>query len=79
MPANNNVGDIPGKIDRVFDRLANQDLFDIDIMPEGHMLFIKNKDVPGVVGTIGTILGNNSVNIAGYVLGREEDVDTRAI
>ncbi len=49
--------------------------YDIDIMPEGHMLFIKNKDVPGVVGTIGTILGNNSVNIAGYVLGREKDVD----
>ena len=49
--------------------------YDIDIMPEGYMLFIKNRDIPGVVGTIGTILGNNSVNIAGYVLGRERDVD----
>ena len=49
--------------------------YDIDIMPEGYMLFIKNRDIPGVVGTIGTILGNNSVNIAEYVLGRERDID----
>jgi len=32
--SNNVIGDIPGKLDRVFDRLANVDLFDIDIMPE---------------------------------------------
>ena len=29
------IGSIPGKLDRVFDRLSNQDIFDIDIMPEG--------------------------------------------
>ena len=46
--SNNNVGDIPGKIDRVFDRLANQDLFDIDIMPEGGL------------GTINTTVNNTS-------------------
>lgn len=46
--SNNNVGDIPGKIDRVFDRLANQDLFDIDIMPEGGL------------GTINTTVNNTT-------------------
>lgn len=34
------------------------------------MLFIRNRDVPGVVGKIGTILGRANVNIAGFHLGR---------
>ena len=33
--SNNKIGNIGEKLDRVFDRLANVDLFDIDIMPEG--------------------------------------------
>ena len=49
--------------------------FDIDLNPEGNMLFIKNKDVPGVIGKIGTVLGNLKINIAGYLLGRIEDKD----
>jgi len=32
---NNKIGDIPSKLDRVFDRIANVDLFDIDIIPDG--------------------------------------------
>ena len=35
------------------------------------MLVIYNKDLPGVVGDIGTILGNNRINIAGMSFGRE--------
>ena len=46
-----------------------------DLNPEGNMLFIKNKDVPGVIGKIGTVLGNLKINIAGYLLGRIEDKD----
>jgi D-3-phosphoglycerate dehydrogenase / 2-oxoglutarate reductase len=38
----------------------------------GHLLFLKNYDVPGVIGFVGTILGNNGVNIANFSLGREE-------
>ena len=34
------------------------------------MLFIKNNDVPGVVGKIGTMLGEMNINIAGYLLSR---------
>jgi len=41
-------------------------------VPEGFMLVMSNKDVPGIIGQIGTILGKNSVNIAGMSFGREE-------
>ena len=56
-------------------RIVNIMGFDIDLNPEGPMLFIKNKDVPGVIGKIGTILGNCNVNIAGYLLSRIEKSD----
>ena len=42
------IGNIPGKLDRVFDRLANVDIFDIDIMPEAGL------------GTINTTIKNTS-------------------
>jgi len=45
----------------------------IESRPEGHMLMIRNRDVPGVVGKIGTILGRSGVNIAGIHLGRTTD------
>lgn len=35
------------------------------------MLVTSNKDVPGIIGQIGTILGRNGVNIAGMSFGRE--------
>jgi D-3-phosphoglycerate dehydrogenase len=43
-----------------------------DARPEGVLLVVSNRDVPGVVGKIGTILGDGSVNIAEYQLGRRE-------
>jgi len=51
-------------------RVVNIMGFDIDLEPKGVMLFIKNKDVPGVVGKIGTLLGNLNINIAGCLLSR---------
>ena len=41
----------------------------------GQFLLIYNKDVPGVVGKVGTLLGEINVNIAGYQLGRKEKSD----
>lgn len=46
--------------------------FSIEAIPKGYMLFTKNKDVPGVVGKIGTLLGENGVNISRFYLGRNE-------
>jgi D-3-phosphoglycerate dehydrogenase len=36
------------------------------------MLLVDNIDVPGIVGQIGSILGKNSINIAGMTFGREK-------
>jgi D-3-phosphoglycerate dehydrogenase / 2-oxoglutarate reductase len=38
----------------------------------GHVMFLINEDVPGVLGTLGVILGKNHVNIATLSVGREE-------
>jgi D-3-phosphoglycerate dehydrogenase len=39
---------------------------------EGAMIFMKNRDVPGVIGHVGTVLGRNSINIANFSLGRRD-------
>jgi len=49
--------------------------FKIDLKPKGIMLFIKNKDIPGVIGKVGTILGDNQINISGYLLSKVKDKD----
>ncbi len=46
------------------------DGFRIDAVPDGLVLIISSRDVPGVIGRVGTILGANYVNIAEYRLGR---------
>jgi len=48
------------------------DKYRVDIEPEGILLVFENKDVPGVIGKIGSVLGSASVNIAGFRLGREK-------
>ncbi|HSM12582.1 MAG TPA: ACT domain-containing protein, partial [Thermoanaerobaculia bacterium] len=40
--------------------------------PEGRLLVLENRDVPGVVGRIGTLLGAAGVNIADIHLARDE-------
>ncbi|MDI6641312.1 MAG: phosphoglycerate dehydrogenase [Elusimicrobiota bacterium] len=53
-------------------RIVNIKNLDVDIVPEGCMLFLENIDKPGVIGKIGTILGNNKINIASMQVGRKE-------
>ena len=43
---------------------------DINFNPEGFMVLSRNKDIPGVVGRVGTVLGESGVNIAEYILSR---------
>jgi D-3-phosphoglycerate dehydrogenase len=43
---------------------------DFEVAP--HMLFIRNRDLPGFIGRIGTLLGESGVNIATLNLGREK-------
>jgi len=57
---------------KVDPRLVKLNEFYVDSEPAGTMLFISNKDVPGIIGQIGTILGKNNVNIAAMSFGRDE-------
>jgi D-3-phosphoglycerate dehydrogenase len=52
-------------------RIVRIDDYRIDAIPHGHMLAVSNEDVPGVIGFIGTVLGEHDVNIAGMFNGRE--------
>ncbi|TMA37688.1 MAG: phosphoglycerate dehydrogenase [Deltaproteobacteria bacterium] len=52
-------------------RLTKIDGFRMEAVPEGHILMLHNRDVPGVVGRVGTLLGERGINIAGIELGRE--------
>jgi D-3-phosphoglycerate dehydrogenase len=51
-------------------RLLTYDGIDIEAPLNGTLVAIRNHDVPGVVGRIGTILGEHSLNIANFALGR---------
>ncbi len=52
-------------------RLLEFNGIDIEAPLEGNLLVCRNLDVPGVIGKIGTILGEHGVNIANFALGRE--------
>lgn len=46
--------------------------YDIDLGPSRYMAFFRYADVPGMIGKIGTILGNNNINIAHMQVGRKK-------
>ncbi len=52
-------------------RLVRFDDFEVKAKLEGDMLFCCNKDVPGVVGHMGSLLADNGINIADMALGRK--------
>ncbi len=54
-------------------RLLSVDGIYVEAPLEGHLVFMKNQDVPGVIGRVGTILGENRINIANFSLGRREN------
>ncbi len=52
-------------------RITEIGSFSIEAVPSGFMLLLKNRDIPGVIGKIGTLLGEAEVNISRFYLGRE--------
>jgi D-3-phosphoglycerate dehydrogenase / 2-oxoglutarate reductase len=52
-------------------RLVRINDFFLDADPQGYILMLNNRDVPGVVGSVGTLLGTAKINIARLELGRE--------
>ena len=53
-------------------RITEINGFHIEAIPHGQMLVTRNRDVPGVIGRIGTILGEAGVNVSRFHLGRRE-------
>ena len=51
-------------------RITEIDGFHLEAIPHGHMVVMRNRDVPGVIGSVGTILGAGGVNISRFHLGR---------
>jgi D-3-phosphoglycerate dehydrogenase / 2-oxoglutarate reductase len=57
-------------------RIVMIDDHSFDVPPATHMLMVKNDDRPGVIGVVGTLLGNAGVNIADMDVGRAGDAGT---
>lgn len=53
-------------------RLIQVDGIQCEAPLSGHLIFMKNQDVPGVIGHVGTVLGRNRINIANFSLGRRD-------
>jgi D-3-phosphoglycerate dehydrogenase len=58
-------------------RLLAVDGIDVEAPLGRNLLYMRNQDVPGVIGNVGTILGDNKVNIADFSLGRRGDVTSK--
>ncbi len=46
---------------------------------EGNVIYLRNLDVPGVIGRIGTVLGQHNINIANFSLGRGAESSAVAV
>ncbi|MGM0518842.1 MAG: phosphoglycerate dehydrogenase [Campylobacterota bacterium] len=51
-------------------RIVDINSFTLDIAPKGKMILMRNSDVPGVIGEVGSILAQDSINIADFRLAR---------
>ena len=63
--------DIAGTVLMGEPRVVRIDLFRVDLVPEGRFLVSRHEDRPGVVGRVGSILGEHDVNIASMQVGRD--------
>ncbi len=59
-------------------RIVRVDGYRMDLVPEGTMLFVPHEDKPGIIGQVGTILGNQGINIGGMHVGRDK-ISKRAV
>ena len=60
-------------------RLVRLNGFRLEALPTGPMLLVFNRDVPGVIGALGTALGKAGVNISRMTVGREEESNQNII
>lgn len=60
-------------------RLSAINEFEALIEPKGRMILFKNTDVPGVIGSVGQILGKHQINIADFRLARNAKNEALAV
>ncbi len=53
-------------------RLLSIDGIAVEITLGSRLVYMRNVDVPGVIGHVGTVLGRNNINIANFSLGRQD-------
>ncbi len=51
-------------------RILKIDKYKVDFVPKGHYVISLHEDKPGVIGRVGTLFGQNNINIAGMIVGR---------
>ena len=59
-------------------RIVRIDQHHVNVKPEGYMVLIYNRDQPGMIGLVGSILGDNHINIADMTVGRSR-IDELAV
>ncbi len=52
-------------------RITSIDEFPVNVSPSQHMLFTRHRDMPGIIGQLGSLLGEHNVNIASMQVGRK--------
>tara|TARA_Y100001968_G_scaffold222467_1_gene205214 strand:+ start:35 stop:1621 length:1587 start_codon:yes stop_codon:yes gene_type:complete len=52
-------------------RITSIDEFPVNVSPSKHMLFTRHRDMPGIIGQLGSLLGEHNVNIASMQVGRK--------
>ena len=52
-------------------RISSIDEFPINVSPSRYMLFTRHRDMPGIIGKLGSLLGTHNVNIAAMQVGRK--------
>jgi D-3-phosphoglycerate dehydrogenase len=60
-------------------RVVNINNFRLEMHPQGRFILIHNHDRPGAIGSIGTLLGNNKINISRMRVGQEQGGDKTMI
>ncbi|MFZ5570191.1 MAG: phosphoglycerate dehydrogenase [Thermodesulfobacteriota bacterium] len=74
--SNRIAGTIFGKSDA---RVVQLNTFRLEMIPKGHLVLIHNMDKPGAIGSIGTTLGKNSINIGRMQVGQEAEGERNII
>jgi D-3-phosphoglycerate dehydrogenase len=61
------------------ERITSIDGFELDIAPKGNMILFKNKDIPGVVSEVSSLLFENNINISDFRMGRNDNSEALGI